>query len=230
MARNTPSPEDREEESPGARRRERRKSKRENTREEILTAARKVLLENGVGGTTLDAVANEAGMSKTAIYYYFASKDALLYELIFAILEAQAKGVHDAIEATGTGGDALRALIATTITFHTRQIDDFRLVYLHNQVAASRSTVTADQLARIRPLNDLQLAGAADRIAASGRPNRAGLEPRVLAFLAQLAAIGMLTLKGSVEAVNDPLLYSDEQLIEGMSAVFAAAAEPAEKS
>ena len=36
----------------------------------------------------------------------------------------------------------------------------------------------------------------------------------------------MLTMKGMVESVDDPLKYSDEQLIEGFARVFAAAAEP----
>lgn len=34
-----------------------------------------------------------------------------------------------------------------------------------------------------------------------------------MAFLAYLAAIGLLTMKGMVESVEDPLLYSDDQLI-----------------
>ncbi len=45
-----------------------------------------------------------------------------------------------------------------------------------------------------------------------------------MAFLAYLAAIGLLTMKGMVESVGDPLLYSDEQLIDGFARVFEAAA------
>jgi hypothetical protein len=47
-----------------------------------------------------------------------------------------------------------------------------------------------------------------------------------MAFLASVAAIGLLTMKGMVESVGDPLLYSDEQLIEGLARVFEAAAAP----
>jgi len=38
--------------------------------------------------------------------------------------------------------------------------------------------------------------------------------------------MGMLTMKGMVESVGDPLLYSDEQLIEGFARIFEAAAAP----
>jgi hypothetical protein len=45
-----------------------------------------------------------------------------------------------------------------------------------------------------------------------------------MAFLAHLAAIGMLTMKGMVESLEDPLRYSDEQIVEGFARVFGAAA------
>ena len=58
------------------------------------------------------------------------------------------------------------------------------------------------------------------------RAGRARVEPRLLAFLAYLAAVGLLTMKGMVERVDDPLVFSDEQLIEGFARVFEAAAAP----
>ena len=47
-----------------------------------------------------------------------------------------------------------------------------------------------------------------------------------MAFLAYLAAIGLLTMKGVVESLEDPLVYSDDQLIKGFARVFEAAAAP----
>jgi hypothetical protein len=84
----------------------------------------------------------------------------------------------------------------------------------------------AEQFARIRPLNDLWFAGAAKRLAAERkkRPRPGSIEPRLLAFLAWVASIGLLTMKGMVESQHDPLIYSDEQLIDALSRVFAAAA------
>ena len=61
----------------------RRERRRDRSREEILEAARRVLLRNGIAATTLDAVAREVGVSKTALYYYYPSKDALFFELVF---------------------------------------------------------------------------------------------------------------------------------------------------
>ena len=205
----------------------RRERRRDRTREEILDAARKVLLQNGVAAMTLEAVAKEAGMSKTGLYYYFPSKDALVFELVFGVIERQARSVHDAVEKAGDGGDALRAIIRETVQTFAPRLDDFRLAFLFGQVAdAGAVRWNAEQFSRIRPLNDLCLAGAADmlREERSKRSGRARVEPRLLAFLAYLAAIGLLTMKGMVEQLDDPIRFSDEQLIEGLGQVFEAAA------
>ena len=47
-----------------------------------------------------------------------------------------------------------------------------------------------------------------------------------MVFLAHCSAIGLLTMKGLVESFGDPLVYSDDQLIEGLSRIFEAAAAP----
>src|SRR5271166_3101450 len=76
----------------------RRERRRDRSREEILEATRRVLLRNGIAATTLDAVAREVGLTKTALYYYYPSKDALLFEIVFGAIHAQAQAVHDAVE------------------------------------------------------------------------------------------------------------------------------------
>lgn len=200
--------------------------RRSRSREEILDAARRVLLREGIAATTLDAVARQAGLSKTALYYYFPSKDALFFELVFGSLQAQAQAVHDAVEKTGDGADALHAIVRESVASYAGHLDDFRLAFLHGQVAGQGAVhFDQQQFARIRPLNDLWFAGAAKRIGEERgrRSGRGNVEPRLLAFLAYLAAIGILTMKGMVESVDDPLIYTDEQLVAGFARVFAAA-------
>jgi AcrR family transcriptional regulator len=209
-----------------AKRRARRERKRERSREEILEAARKVLLRKGFTATTLETVAREVGVTKPALYYYFPSKDALLFELMFESLERHAKAVEGAVAKTGDGAQALRALIRESVELFAPHMDDFRLAYLYGQVASQGSLhFNAEQFARIRPLNELWFAGTTERlekesgVQAGGKP----VEPRLMAFLAYLAAIGLLTMKGMVESVNDPLIYSDDQLIDGFGNIFEAA-------
>ena len=207
----------------------RRERRRDRSREEILDAARRVLVRGGIAATTLDAVAKEVGVSKAALYYYYPSKNALLFELIFGAHEAQARAVHDAVEEAKDGGDALRAIVGESVNVFAPRLDDFRLAFLHGQVAETGAVqFDEQQFARIRPLNDLLFAGATKKLREEQvkRPSRAHVEPRLMAFLAYLAAIGLLTMKGMVESLEDPLVYSDEQLIEGFARVFEAAAAP----
>lgn len=207
----------------------RRERRRERSREEIVEAARRVLVEKGIAGATLDAVAREVGLTKAAIYYYYPSKDALFFEVIYGIVAAQSQAVHDAVNDAKDGGDALRAIIRETVHTFAARMDDFRLTFLQGQVAGPGAvSLGAEQFARIRPLNDLAFAGATKKLADERKvhPARARVEPRLMAFLASLAAIGLLTMKGMVESQGDPLLYSDEQLIEGLARIFEAAAAP----
>ena len=206
----------------------RQQRRRDRSREEILDAARKVLLSKGLPGMTLEAVAREAGMSKTGLYYYFASKDALAFELVYAALEGHAQAVSTAVAGSGDGGEALGAIVRETVHTFAPNMDDFRLAFMTGQVATSGGVnLSAAQFARIRPLNDLTLGGASTLLAKErqdGKPG-AAVEPRLLAFLAYLSAIGLLTMKGMVESQGDPLRYSDEQIIEGFARVFARAAK-----
>jgi AcrR family transcriptional regulator len=174
-----------------------------------------------------DAVAREVGVTKTALYYYFPSKEALFFELVFRVFEAQARAIHDAVEETDTGGDALRAMILATMQSFSTHLDDFRLVFMHGQVAGPDAVrFDPQQFARVRPLNDLTYGGATKRLhdERKQRPSRARVEPRLMAFLANVATYGILTMKGMVENLGDPLVYSDEQLAEALARIFEAAA------
>lgn len=49
----------------------------EETRERLLDAAEQVFLEQGVSRTSLDAIAQRAGMTRGAVYWHFENKSAL---------------------------------------------------------------------------------------------------------------------------------------------------------
>lgn len=208
---------------PAEARRARQQRRRDRSREDILAAARTVLLRDGIGAVTLDAVARAAGMSKTGLYYYFASKEALVFELMFDVWESQGRRVRDAVELVESGPGALAAVIRNTVEGYAPQMDDFRLAFLLSQVSSPTGLqFSPEQFERIRPINDLVLGGATRKL--TGEDRHGVVEPRLLAFLAYVSALGLLTMKGLVESQGDPLLYSDEQLVAALGKVFTAAA------
>ncbi len=57
--------------------------------EQILNAARKVFTSKGFDGTSMQEIANEAGINKSLLHYYFRSKEKLFREIFseaFAVI------------------------------------------------------------------------------------------------------------------------------------------------
>jgi AcrR family transcriptional regulator len=72
--------------------------KRDTTRRHLLERALRLFQTRGVEATTMRDIARAAGMSLGAAYYYFPSKDAL----VFAYYEAN-QAEHEALIASATG-------------------------------------------------------------------------------------------------------------------------------
>lgn len=58
-------------------------AKDSSTEQKILEAAKKVFIRDGLAGARMQDIADEAGMNKALLHYYFRSKDKL-FEVIFA--------------------------------------------------------------------------------------------------------------------------------------------------
>lgn len=59
--------------------------KKQSTEEKILAAAKKVFLKEGMAGARMQDIADEAGINKAMLHYYFRSKEKL-FEKIFTEL------------------------------------------------------------------------------------------------------------------------------------------------
>ena len=53
-----------------------------DVRMKIIAAAQKVIARHGVANTTLQLIADTAGISKGSLYYYFKTKDSILYSVV----------------------------------------------------------------------------------------------------------------------------------------------------
>ena len=81
-------------------------------RETILHAAGRVVLAKGVGGLTLNAVADEAGVSKGGLLYHFAGKDALLDGMVQQLIDLTEDRIADAMAEDSGPGCWTRAYLA----------------------------------------------------------------------------------------------------------------------
>lgn len=79
--------------------------------EEILGAASEIFQRKGYGATSMQDIADAVGMLKGSLYYYFSSKEDLLYTISRAIHENAMANMAGAEAAEGTAEDKLRALM-----------------------------------------------------------------------------------------------------------------------
>ncbi|WP_460772812.1 TetR/AcrR family transcriptional regulator [Microbacterium sp. GXF7504] len=109
-------------------------SKSARTRERILDAAAQVLSRKGYAGTRLVDVAEAAGVQAPAIYYYFASRDDLVEEVMWAGAHRVRKHVEEALAALPDGTPA-RDRILVAVDAHLRyelQISDYTTASVRN--------------------------------------------------------------------------------------------------
>lgn len=71
----------------------------------LLDAAERVVLREGAGQLTMDAVAAEAGVSKGGVLYAFPSKDALIDAMISRVYASMDKIAEEFIARAGDSGE-----------------------------------------------------------------------------------------------------------------------------
>ncbi len=91
----------------------RRDRVRAETVQEIKAAARKVLVEQGVDGLALRAVARELGMTAPAIYRYFSSREDLIEHVVVDLYDELCDVMEAARDATVPARPAPQLLAAS---------------------------------------------------------------------------------------------------------------------
>src|SRR5947208_12886119 len=93
-------------------------ARRPSRREEILRAAARLFAERGSRAVGVDDVGAAVGVTGPAIYRHFASKDAMLAEMLVRISERLLAGGTECVAAAGADPRAqLRALVEFQVEF-----------------------------------------------------------------------------------------------------------------
>ena len=85
--------------------------RRAATKEAILNAGRRLFGERGFAVTTMDDIAEQAGVAKGAVYHHFATKEAV-FEAVFD--QVSSALVQEVDRAARTEKDVLAAMVAGT--------------------------------------------------------------------------------------------------------------------
>jgi AcrR family transcriptional regulator len=92
-------------------------AERPSRREQILQAAAQLFAERGARAVGVDDVGAAVGVTGPAIYRHFASKDAMLAEMLLRISETLLDGGNRCVSRTHDPAGQLRALIAFHVDF-----------------------------------------------------------------------------------------------------------------
>ena len=85
------------------------------TEQEILEIARKHFVRKGFAAARMQEIADEAGINKAMLHYYFRSKDKLYHEIVKQTLNFMIPKLVKAIEYEGTFWEKIEKLINTYI-------------------------------------------------------------------------------------------------------------------
>ena len=100
---------------------------REDKTAEIVGIARRLFLEHGYDGTTIAAIAREAGVATNVVHWYFATKDELFVEVLDSL---QSEDLEEAIERLSRSrpGREEKDLEALLTEFVWRRLDRYGLI------------------------------------------------------------------------------------------------------
>ena len=73
-----------------------------STEEKILNAAKKVFLTKGMAGARMQDIADEAGINKALLHYYFRSKDKLFEQIFMEVVSAFLPKIFTILESDTT--------------------------------------------------------------------------------------------------------------------------------
>jgi AcrR family transcriptional regulator len=157
--------------------------------EVILTAAQTLFGHYGYRRTSIDDIAQEAGIAKGTVYLYFKSKDDIFRALSQQLSEQVLSAAEAAVHTNGPIEERLRRMLEAKFGFffelvhrsaHARELIDAK-----NQLCADLFTQADRRYLRL--LTDVIVTATAQ---GELHPDRVGLEPEAAAKLIIRCAVG----------------------------------------
>lgn len=85
--------------------------RRSDRRQQIIDVATTLFRRNGYHATSLDDIADGIGFTKPAIYYYFESKEDILFEIVDGIVDGALERTTSIAARSDPAADRLHALL-----------------------------------------------------------------------------------------------------------------------
>jgi AcrR family transcriptional regulator len=158
-------------------------------RREVLSAARRVIVRDGIDAATTRAIAKEAGYSNGVLAHYFADKDEILLSALRQSHQRIRERLTRKIEGA-TGLAALRELLLDNLPLDAERTQETRL-----EVSFWSRSLASERLAEVQRAEAAELRGA------------------VRTLLGEARAAGELTTDENLDDITERLLA----LVDGLS-------------
>jgi AcrR family transcriptional regulator len=107
---------------------------RTDRKEELLTLASQLFAERGFHNTSMQDIADVAGIQKASIYYYYKSKDAILSDVLLEGVSDLLRDAREAVASSTNPEEQLRALLRAHVRNLRRNLNQV-IVFLHERRA-----------------------------------------------------------------------------------------------
>jgi len=95
-----------------------------------MRCAKELLIAQGIDKFTVSEVALASRLSKPALYYYFDSKEALVYDLALEALHLEVNAIAPPVDTAESGTIALISMLRARIDYFLTDVDSFRILYV----------------------------------------------------------------------------------------------------
>jgi AcrR family transcriptional regulator len=106
-------------------------------RQQILSTAKNLFIEQGYRGLSMRQIAEAVGVSKAALYYHFKDKEQLLLAILDAYLDVMETALEDIRHQPGSSRDRISALVVMILS---QPAEQRAIIRLSSQEMAHLST------------------------------------------------------------------------------------------
>jgi AcrR family transcriptional regulator len=153
----------------------RRNRQYEKRLDSILKAAARVMAVDGFEGASVRKVAAEAKIGLSGIYYYFKSKDEMLFALQEDTFSSLAESLEEKLARLESPEKKLRAVVENHLQFFSRQMEDLKVCSYEIESLSGRYY---DEILKIRR----RYFGLVREVVAENIPTSSAIDPNLAAL------------------------------------------------
>ena len=175
---------------------------REDAKKKIIAAALDVAAEHGWDAVTLDAIAQNVGVTKPALYSYFKNREALLREVTLEVV----RNIQTGLETALAHDDDIDRIIRSLAELLFEQQKPYANIFFQLPTRMRQDAKNREEFAHFFDNSRTILRDCLTRIKSDGRLSRV-VDPDAAAYMIIAMTMGLLTssdfLKMDVNAAKE---------------------------